>query len=66
MIYKLFINYIRLSLLRKIFTRFMAKNAARGGKLSKMAIIPFIAELAFTYLLDKKGKGKTFRKGLRK
>ncbi|MBA3537293.1 MAG: hypothetical protein H0T84_11905 [Tatlockia sp.] len=66
MFYKLFINYIRLSLFRKIFTRFMSKNAARGGKLSKMSIVPFVAELALTYLLDKKGKGKTLKKGLKK
>lgn len=56
MFYRLFINYIRLMLFRKILNRFMAKNAARGGKLSKSGLVPYVAELALTYFFDKKSK----------
>ncbi|MBA2711074.1 MAG: hypothetical protein H0U57_10845 [Tatlockia sp.] len=66
MFYKLFINYIRLVLFRKILSRFMSKNAARGGKLSKMGMVPYIAELALTYFFDKKSKVPLSKKGPRK
>lgn len=61
MLYRLFINYVRLILFQKIVNRVLAKNAARGGKLSKIAIIPFVAELALTYFFDKKYKKTTFK-----
>lgn len=57
MLYRLFINYLRLRLLKHIITRL---TRPRPGKqnLKSMGILAYLLEFAATFLLDGKKKSR--------
>jgi hypothetical protein len=58
MFYKLFINYLRLKLVRGIFNRIAGSRLGKGKNLKSMTLWSFAFELALAHFLKTKKKTK--------
>lgn len=58
MLYKLFINYLRLKLLRIILNRVTGKKMGNNKNAKTMGIAPYVVELLATYMLNPRKKPK--------
>ncbi|MDP1604893.1 MAG: hypothetical protein Q8M03_16705 [Legionella sp.] len=58
MLYRLFINYLRLRLIRLILNRVMGRKVVKGKGMKTMSTSTYLIELLATYFLDFKRKTK--------